>query len=137
MPNFLSADEAVTPEQVSTAYGAVLPLAATFGGKSSPSEQKPPNVAAPLPHPILGNPSSALHDRVDLVGHKAVGLAVHGMGGIRAGGIDEAEHLAAFRVDPVADVVDAVASLDLQVLAWAAATSSAVAPSGIAAWTSM
>ncbi len=56
-----------------------------------------------------------LGDLVDLVGDEAVRLAVHGVGGLRVGGLDEAEDLPRLLVDPVALVLDAVLLLRLQV----------------------
>src|SRR3954451_10649468 len=57
----------------------------------------------------------ARDDLVDLVSDEAVGLAVHGVGGVRVRRIDQAEDLAVGLVDPVALVVDTVVALDRQV----------------------
>jgi len=52
--------------------------------------------------------SDAFLDAVDGVRHQSVRLAVHGVGGLGVGCLDEAEDLALALVDPVAQVVDPV-----------------------------
>jgi hypothetical protein len=54
-------------------------------------------------------------DLVDLVGDESVRLAVHRVGRLRVGSVDEAEDLAVGLVHPVVLVVDAVVALDREV----------------------
>jgi hypothetical protein len=64
--------------------------------------------------PDSGRLKTFLH-LVDLVGHQTVRLAVHS-GGSRSGGcLDQAEDFPALLVDPVPQVPDVMAGLDLQV----------------------
>src|SRR5262245_28110377 len=63
-------------------------------------------------------PSSAAFFYLDdLVGHYAVRLAMHGFSRLLAGRLHEAEDLAGAFVEPVAEILDAVFLLDLQVAA--------------------
>src|SRR5262245_40640535 len=59
--------------------------------------------------------SGALGDRVDLIRDKPVRLAVHRGRRFRVRGVDQAEDLAAVLVHPVAQVMNAVSVLGLQV----------------------
>jgi hypothetical protein len=60
-------------------------------------------------------PSAVLADRVDLVGHESVGVAVDRGCILSAVRIHEAEDLAARLIHPVAQIADVVPSLGLEV----------------------
>src|SRR5688572_10347416 len=58
---------------------------------------------------------SSLQDRVDLVGHQTVRLAVHGVRGVGVRRLDQAEDLAALLIHPVVEVAHPVTVLDAEV----------------------
>src|ERR1700745_1209053 len=62
-----------------------------------------------------GPGAGSLGDRVDLIGYEPVRLAVHAFGGVGVRGIDQAEDLAVLLIHPVAQVMNAVCALGLQV----------------------
>src|SRR5690349_13161785 len=69
-------------------------------------------VGTDLGHLLWGRAASdAFLHLEDLVGDQAVRVAVHGVGGLGVGGLDEAEDLPLGLVDPVAQVADAVGLL--------------------------
>ena len=59
--------------------------------------------------------SDAFGHREDLIGYQAVRLAVDALGGVRVGGLDQAEDLSGRWVDPVPQIADSVALLGRQI----------------------
>src|SRR5215467_2598838 len=82
---------------------------------SAATAATPPSLAKRVVRIGVLPSSGSFLDLIDVVGDKAVSLLVNVGSSLCGGGFDQAEHLAFGLIDPVAEVLDVVSALGLEI----------------------